>query len=114
MPYPSPYTRAIKRRVYGTASGAVRGAWAPWISINKPTYHYCGSLTLSVLAPEVTPPYPCESVVSEFDSELELENARQVRLSGGPAEIGVRNVRIDASQTNIIEQVVRIGPKHKP
>src|SRR5262249_49281645 len=62
----------------------------------------------------IDPPHLCESVVSEFDSELELEYARQVHLSGGLAEACAPDVRIDASQTNVIEQVVRIAPKHEP
>jgi uncharacterized tellurite resistance protein B-like protein len=52
--------------------------------------------------------------LSEFDSELKLEYARQVHLSGGLAEIGISNVRIDASETDIIEEVERISPEHKP
>ena len=62
----------------------------------------------------VDPLYPRESAVSEFDSELELEYARQVRLSGGLAEACALEIRIDASKTNIIEQVVGISPKHEP
>jgi hypothetical protein len=52
--------------------------------------------------------------ISELDSELKLEHARQVHLSGGLTEIGISNVRIDASETNIIEEVERISPEHKP
>src|SRR5262249_48809534 len=62
----------------------------------------------------VDPSYPGESVVSEFDSELKLEYARQVHLSGGLTEIRIGNVRIDASEANVIEEVERISPEHKP
>ena len=50
---------------------------------------------------------------SEFDPQLKLEYTRQIGLRGGLAEVGIGNVRIDASETNIIEQVERISSEHK-
>ena len=50
---------------------------------------------------------------SVFDSQLKLEHSRQIRLSGGLSEVGIGNVRIDASETNIIEEVERIRPEHQ-
>ena len=51
---------------------------------------------------------------SEFDSELKLEDARQIHLSGGLAEVGTGNVRGNTSETNIVEEIERIGPERKP
>src|SRR5215831_10007934 len=52
--------------------------------------------------------------VSVFDSQLKLEYARQIRLSRGIAEVCIGNVRINAPEANIIEEVERINPEHKP
>jgi hypothetical protein len=58
--------------------------------------------------------YWLKSSVSEFDSQLKLENTRQIRLSGGLAEgRGTGNVRANAPETNIIKKVERISPEYK-
>jgi hypothetical protein len=68
-------------------------------------------------------PIPLESIqvsqgvtpveLSELQSQLELENARQIGLGGGFSEIGVGDVRIDSAQTNVVKDVERVRPEHE-
>jgi uncharacterized tellurite resistance protein B-like protein len=49
----------------------------------------------------------------EFYSKLELKYARQISLCRCLAEVCVSNIRINASETNIIKKIERIRSKNE-
>src|SRR5215813_7523282 len=51
---------------------------------------------------------------SEFESELELKYTRQIRLRRDLAEGGVRDVRVDPPEPNVVKDIEAIGSEHKP